>query len=338
MATHPTVAARIRAIVAVTGSMARNAPARRDTRPVRPVEQPRAHFGRKAASSEPPGPRRASAQTPARSGPSREMALGAMAAVLAFAVVRGPELRSPEAAAATLDPRPLRALFAIAGAGFKCQAQGTAALAGGGALPTACGEAQVEAALGEHRGQDTPMGRLADAAPRNMFGTFSMSGGDAAPGQDAAAARVAAERCFITETYAVGDRGLRQVDTAADPHDDISVVRYLATLEKSALRVGAAAPGELDAELVAYVDQRSLLTQVIHRFFGEPGLRVAAEAFASPAHRQAVARLGERLPAAEFRGGLGPVALAEMQLLAASPADFLPCAARQVAGRPPAVG
>jgi Zn-dependent protease with chaperone function len=331
MATHPTVAERIRAIIAVTGSMALNAPARRDTRTFRAVEQPRSNFGRKAAAagarverSEAPQPTRA-----VRSGLSREMAIGAMAAVLAFVFVRGPELRTPEAVAATLDPRPLRAMFAIAGAGFECQAKGTVALAGVGRLPTDCGEAEVEAALGEHRGQNTSMGRLADALPRNLFGTFSMSGDGEAPAHDAAAARVERERCFITETYSVGDRGLRKVDTTADPHEDISVVRYLRTLETSALRVGAAAPSELDAELVAYVDQRGLLTQVIHRFFGEPGLRAAGEALASPAHQRAVALLGERLSAVEFTRGRSAVSVAEMRLLAASPTEFVPCVARE---------
>lgn len=332
MATHPTVAARIQAIVAVTGSMALNAPARRDTRSFQAVGAPRSTFGRKTAALTERAPEPKPARTH-RLGLTPEMTAGAVAAVLAFGFVRGPELRSPEAVAATLDPRPLRAMFAMAGAGFGCQARGTAALAGRGGMPSNCGEAQMEAALREHRGQDTPMGRLADAAPTNMFGTFSMAGGQTAS-PDAGAAQVARDRCFRTESYSVGDRGLRAVDDVAAPYDDISVPRYLRTLERSALRVGTAAPGRRDAELVAYVDQRMLLTQVIHRFFGEPGLRKAGEAFATPAHRQAAALLKERLAAPEFTAGLGPVALAEMQLLAASPGDFVPCVARRTKSQP----
>lgn len=339
MATHPTLAARIQAIVAVTGSMALNAPARRDTRSFRSVGEPRSSFGRKSAAADPQattGPEPTPARTN-RLGLTPEMTVGAIAAVLAFGLVRGPELRNAEAVAATLDPRPLRAMFAIAGVGFGCQAKGTAALAGRGAMPNDCGEAQMEAALSEHRGQDTAMGRLADAAPRNMFGTFSMSGSETAT-PDTAAAQVAAERCYRTESYSVGDRGLRAVDDAADPYDDISVPRYLKTLERTALAVGAAAPGRRDADLVAYVEQRMLLTQVIHRFFGEPGLRRAGEAFATPAHKQAVALLSERLAAPEFRASLGPVALAEMQLLSASPNDFVPCVARRAEAQAPGAG
>jgi Zn-dependent protease with chaperone function len=82
MATHPSVADRIRAIVAVTGSMALNAPARRDTRSFRAVEQSRSSFGRKSGAAD---PRAAAAPEPAptgvyRLGLTREMAMGAGAA------------------------------------------------------------------------------------------------------------------------------------------------------------------------------------------------------------------------------------------------------------------
>jgi Zn-dependent protease with chaperone function len=338
MATHPSIADRIAAIVAVTGSMALIAPARRDTRSVQVSAETRSSFGRKsAAAASVQSPPRPVASRTNRLGLTPELTVGAIAAVMALGVVRGPELRSPEAVAATFDPRPLRAVFVMAGAGFKCQAQGMAALAGRGAMPSNCGEAEMQAAVGKHKGESGLMGRMADAAGSGMYGTFgSVAGAAAAP--DAAAARVAAERCFITETYSVGDRGLRKVDDAANPYDDISVPRYLKTLERSALRVGAAVPGDLDAELVAYVEQRALLTQVIHRFFGEPGLDAAGEAFGRPVHQGAVAMLGVRLSAPEFTADLSPVALAEMQILAASPSDFVPCVARRAEARARSAG
>jgi hypothetical protein len=68
---------------------------------------------------------------------------------------------------------------------------------------------------------------------------------------------------------------------------------------------------------------------VIHRFFGDPGLEAANARYARPAHQTAVALLRERLAAPGFAPALAPLERAELQLLAAAPADFVSCTARR---------
>lgn len=181
------------------------------------------------------------------------------------------------------------------------------------------------------------MGRLANAAPKDMFGTFSMGGGRPVS-TDAEAARVMQDRCYMTEPYSVGDRGMRSVDAPADAYADISLPGYMRTMERSAAALPATTGVERDAALVAYFEQRKLLTKVIHRFFGTPGLAKVGAAVASPAHQAAVAMLGERLSAPEFTARLDPATRAEMRLLTKSAADLIPCVARRAQSQPPPVG
>lgn len=155
LATHPTIAARIDAIVAVTGSMALIAPARRDTRAARPVTA-RAGFGLKGAAGgavqdvrgaagaevRPSAPERSDYN---RLGLTREMSFGAVAAVFVLIAVRGPAL-GPAGVAGMFDPRPLRMMFAAAGAGARCNASALRALATHTTMPKAC-----SAGEGSHR-------------------------------------------------------------------------------------------------------------------------------------------------------------------------------------------
>src|SRR5262249_9150995 len=114
-ATHPTIADRVAAIISVTGSMARIAPARRDTRPaeLRAGEG----FGRRL----PPGLQPAFLQTARQSanaafarvssdsevnrlGLTREMSAGAIAAVGVFLLVHRADLGNPAALVKAFDP------------------------------------------------------------------------------------------------------------------------------------------------------------------------------------------------------------------------------------------
>ena len=147
-------------------------------------------------------------------------------------------------------------------------------------------------------------------------------------------------RCFATERYSVGDRGLRPIGEP-DPRlveafingpvagsGDVVLERYLALKERSVRAVSAAQPADLDSALLAYVGTRKTMLMVVHRFFGEAGLRLMQDAYDSPADRAVLGRLRERLqesaPALRAQGKLAR----EMALLSSAPADFVPCLAR----------
>ena len=147
-------------------------------------------------------------------------------------------------------------------------------------------------------------------------------------------------RCFATERYSVGDRGLRPIGEP-DPRlveafisgpeagsGDVVLERYLALKERSVRAVSAAPPADLDSALLAYVGTRKTMLMVVHRFFGEAGLRLMQDAYDSPADRAVLAKLRERLqegaPALRAQGKLAR----EMALLSSAPADFVPCLAR----------
>ena len=68
---------------------------------------------------------------------------------------------------------------------------------------------------------------------------------------------------------------------------------------------------------------------VIHRFFGDPGLREAAVRYGYYVHHTAIASLRQRLTDPGFASALSPVERAELELLAAAPQDFISCTARR---------
>jgi hypothetical protein len=112
-------------------------------------------------------------------------------------------------------------------------------------------------------------------------------------------------------------------------HDDISLPRYLAWGDDAARRVGEASSAGRDAALIDYFKSRKAMGQVIHRFFGDPGLQVAAARYAGPEHQAAIALLRERLTDPGFASSLRPLERAELDLLAAAPLDFVSCVARR---------
>ena len=68
---------------------------------------------------------------------------------------------------------------------------------------------------------------------------------------------------------------------------------------------------------------------VIHRFFGDPGLKEAAVRYGYDAHQTAIAMLRQRLTDPGFASALSPLERAELELLAAAPLDFISCTARR---------
>ena len=334
MATHPTVAERIAAIVAVTGSMALIAPARRDTRPPgwafsrHGTPNAGGGFGRRQAACTEANPDAAGTVLarllPAdgfnRFGLTREMTVGAVAAIGAFLWVHSADIDNPSAMAAAFDPAPMRTAFAVGGAGMRCQAQGIAWLIGVVEKPTSCDDQSINKMLAEYQGQGGVLGIMADSMAGQTGGTFSSV---ASP--DAKLAEVRRERCFQTDRYSVGDRGLHSVN---EKSENFSLPRWLAHSEKVASEVGQAGAAQRDAALLAYFRHRKTHGETIHRHFGDPGLEVAKARYAGPAHQNAVAKLRQRLTDPAFAAGLSPVERAELELLAADPLDFITCTAR----------
>jgi hypothetical protein len=348
LATHPTIADRIAAIIAVTGSMAVIAPARRDTRSSGIGSA--AAFGRRAASG--PDYLRAArqgagvaARAPSdgfnRLGLTPELTLGTIAAIGVFLWFYGAEFAKPSRLAVAFDPAPLRTLFALAGEGARCQKQGIAWNFGLAAKPTDCDERyekSLEKTLAAHRGKDDMFGRIANSMPEvgrdNSSGIYTRPDGTfgTVPRPDDLLREIQRTRCFLTDKpYSVGDRGL--YSATEPPKHDISLPRYLGYSDAAARNVMDAAPALRDARLLEYFDVRKLMSETIHRFFGDPGLQIAAARATGPDHEGAIAALRQRLSDPAFASKLGTLKQAEAEILVAAPQDFVSCIARRGQGQ-----
>jgi hypothetical protein len=163
-------------------------------------------------------------------------------------------------------------------------------------------------------------------------GTFS----NVAP-PEAKLAELRKRRCFPTDRYRVGDRGLYALDGSplsdgAHASADIALGNYLGFKAQAVQAVNAAQGAELGPALLGYVKSREALLTVAHRFFGEPGLRAMQEAYASPADAAVLKLIGERYNGGDPAMRSDPETAAKVRLLVTSPADFTPCQARGTAG------
>lgn len=337
LATHPTIAERTAAIVAVTGSVALNAPARRDTRP--DALRTGGSFGRRLALNPEWAPWRPAGRSTSaglagvsseggfnRLGLTWEMTVGAVAAMGVFLVAHRADLGKPSALAAAFDPAPLRMIFAMAGQAMSCSVLGTGALLGVGQSPTNCGLDSMSELATVGRGESGLNGKLADADARQTQG--SANGRPTTP--EGKLAEVRRQQCFQSEGYKVGDRGLHSVDAQPKEDDTFLLPRWLAHSDRVARAVGEAPPEQRDAAVLGYFRHRKTQGESIHRYFGDPGLQVAFARYAGPEHERAIEVLRERLTDARFASGLHPVERAEIELLAANPREFITCTARRL--------
>ena len=261
-----------------------------------------------------------------RLGLTREMTVGAVAAVGVFLWMHSADLRNPAALVGAIDPGSVQPLLALAGEQARCQRQGLGWVIGVAEKPDCSDFYKM---LEAHSHDDGMVGKVARSmteAPEGMYvespGTFTNVKPPAVR-----LAEVRAGRCFFTDNYSVGDRGLRSV--TEQPRDDISLPRYLGYSDAAAQRVAEASPAERDSRLVDYFKMRKSMGEVIHRFFGDPGLQLAAARYAEPEHQSAIALLRERLTDPTFAPALKPLERAEIELLAADPLDFISCTARR---------
>jgi Zn-dependent protease with chaperone function len=337
-ATHPAIAERVAAIVAVTGSMAVIAPGRRDTRPaeLRAADG----FGRRSAPAREADYLRSARQSANaalarvsggsefnRLGLTREMSLGAVAAVGVFLWTHGAELRNPAALGEAFDPASVRTLLELGREQAQCQRQGISGLIGQSDKPVDC--SGLYKMLAEHSGDAGLIGQIAKSMtePEGLYapvpGVFTSIAPPMVQLDD-----IRRGRCFRTESYAVGDRGLHAVTEQPREGDTISLPRYLGLADAAARRVGEASSAERDTALLDYFQSRKTMGQVIHRFFGDPGLQATAARYAAPEHQAAIARLRERVTDPGFASSLRPLERVELDLLAENPLDFVPCVAR----------
>jgi Zn-dependent protease with chaperone function len=349
-ATHPTIAERVAAIISVTGSMALIAPARRDTRSSelsarggfgrRPAPTREADYLRSARQGASAALSRVSSGEFNRLGLTPELTAGAVAAIGVFLWAHSADLARPSALAKAFDPAPLRTYFAMGGEGMRCQMQGIGWTIGLAAKPTGCDLTSTNEMLAAHRGKDNIFGKLADSMPevgQNSSGITTRADGTFSnkPSPDVQLAEVRRARCFQTDRpYSVGDRGLHAVtERPKERGDSISLPRYLAATDDAARRVTEASAAERDTALLDYFTARKTMAWVIHRFFGDPGLEVAATRYAAPDHEAAIALLRQRLTDPGFATALSPLKRAEIEVLAAAPLDFVTCIARRAQGK-----
>ena len=85
------------------------------------------------------------------------------------------------------------------------------------------------------------------------------------------AARVSAPK------YVAARSGSSRVSASSRnaPCETISLPRYLGFNDAAARRVTEASPAERDTAILDYFKSRKLMGEVIHRFFGDPGLKEA---------------------------------------------------------------
>ena len=342
-ATHPTIARRIEAIVAATGAMALIAPPRRDTRPIAATMSATASpihasvFGTSTASQG----RGQSALRRIGSDDDRNwlgltptMTVGALLGIAVFLGVHRHDLARPAALVEALDPRPAGALFAVAGRGTLCNVAAMGTMTVGLARPAQCDDDAMLAFTAAQGKVFVPVGEMLtsmnQAGPNlhmHADGHFS-----SVPPPAVEAANVQSKRCFRTRGYTPGDAGLHKIDEPRRHDGAFDIRRWLEHTETLATAAAATERDASDKPLKAYIEARKFNYETIDHFFGEPGLALARRAFASPAHRQVIERLRDRLNEMRWVATLSPVEVAEVTLLATSPDDFISCVARRRVG------
>ncbi len=325
-ATHPTIARRIEAITAVTGSMALIAPSRRDTRPVR------THVWAGAHGSPVPTDRSSASGDGVRDernwlGLTPAMTVGLVLGLAVFAALHWRDWREPGKLAALVDPRPSGQFFAAVGRLTLCSGATLGAELLNLPAPTPCEDVDLANYIATQQAMAGPYGaRLSSAWEQTVTGPVEpihlLSN---RPSPQAEAVEVVTRRCFRTQGYS-RNRTLYAVDKPPRPDGSYDLRRWLRHSESLAAQAGATDAD--DAGLRAYVEARKQRYESVDRLFGDPGLALMQASFAGPDHRSAVERLRRRLADPGWAESLSPVERAEFTLLTQSPDEFMPCIAR----------
>jgi hypothetical protein len=246
-----------------------------------------------------------------------------------FLLIHVSEIRSANAMAANFDIRQAKSLVNAGTMMARCTT-GLATDRG-----AECGESAM-AKVFEHFGALSVIGQ----GMKPGDGNYELSGGgfsNVAP-DEVRLQQTLAQRCFETDGYSVGDRGLYGAGEASRINPAISLTEFLDKADRAQKNVLFAFAGDEDAQLKTYFEQRKLLVQLAHRFYGEDGLEIIRGAFAQPPHADVIAKLRERLKDRRFMKLFTPLERAELKLLVQAPGDFITCNARRRAARLAAKG
>ena len=162
--------------------------------------------------------------------------------------------------------------------------------------------------LEAHSGDDGLVGKVARSMTEAPEGMYVVSPGTFTNVKPPAVrlAEVQA-RAMLLYRKLLGGRPRSALGDGAAEDDDISLPRYLGYSDAAARSVTeAATPADRDLRLLDYFKIRKSMGEVIHRFFGDPGLQVAAARYVAPEHQAAIALLRERLTDPGFASALSP--------------------------------
>ena len=341
-ATHPTIAARIEAIVGLIGPMAEIEPRRpRDTRSSgRNV--PLMLQGRSRGSAVAFEKREnlgTVVPTSARDGSiaihadrnwlgfTREMTVAACFAMSVFVVLHHEALARPGVLAELLSAHEFGALLRDSRAPPAPSCNGYPRRAD-------CTEAEIVAEWDTFNSErNKRVGTLAEL-DKSTGTAYVLPGGVFSTVMPPAVqiATTTQHKCFLAK-YKVGDRGLHKIDEP-DRRGDISLSRYLGYIDRSLSNISSVGPENRDVMLKSYFTTRKLMHEVVHRFFGEPGLSIVQRQYARSEHNAVVDTIRERLADPAFTREIPAIEQAEYRLLVNDPANFITCVARSTPPMP----
>jgi Zn-dependent protease with chaperone function len=177
---------------------------------------------------------------------------------------------------------------------------------------------QIDIFKKEHANDKTALEAIDFAVQQSRHKTFS-SGSNLAANLDK---NNISQQCFSTDFYAIGDRGLFDVNERSG---DVSIDRYLGSMAKAAQDINAASNIDMLAKAKNYVDTQRNILPVIHQFYGQPGLERAKIEYGTTAHILAIQQLQRLLKDPATLVGLTPKDLHDWMLLAEAPDKFVPC-------------
>jgi hypothetical protein len=210
--------------------------------------------------------------------------VGAVAAIGVFLWVHGADLGKPDVFVEAFDPASVQTVLAMGGEGARCQMQGIGSLIGVASKPTNC---DLDSMLAPHRGKEGLLGKLAESMAGQTKGLYTWPDGtfrSSAPPL-VQLREVQNARCFQTDTYSVGDRGLHAVTEQPREGDTISLPRYLAMGDAAARRVGVTSSAERDAALVDFFNRARRSARSFIASSAIPACRLQKRATPAPSTR-----------------------------------------------------
>ncbi len=333
LATHPTIAERIAALIKVTGSMALIPASRRDTRPAE--LRPTASFGRRGVAFAAANQRSTSSEIRQMSafsrvsgeegrnmfGLTKEMSVAVFLGIIAFCGLHRSDLNNPKAMAAYVDVRGFSSLLGMGGGAMQCQFEGFAKLLGTGGDLKKCNDVDKVMDAAAKDGKAFP--GLADGS---LSGTFNSTSN----GQRDLAQERKSLTCFESGVLPPSIDHVYGLD--GEPWPGVKLSALLQDTENSAWELARVAPQGQAKAAQAYLSDRLEKMTLAYGFWGEAGYRVAKQSYTSENHKRAMAVLAAQMKDADFAKSLSADQREDAQTLIANPDEAQPCfMARRIA-------